>query len=222
MSAQRHLQGDRRGGHRPAGHGPQRPQGMERVDHRAAQVPLDPQAVGVLGDVGERIEGTGGQQREREPQRARCPGGREQARRGEHGAEGGDGGRAESPDQCAGGEPGEDRPGGEGREREAVDRVLHPQLLLHLRIAGQQVRQQRAVGEEQCADGDARATHGRGGVGDSHAYERTQSRVGASSAFPERPDGTARRGPVRAGGRDARLVRAWRDRQVHVHSPNVP
>src|SRR5699024_8592364 len=117
--------------------------------------------------------GPGHQQRERQDHGGRGPGGPQQPERRQDGSADGDRRGAEAPDQGTGSQTGQDRPGREGGQDQPVGRVRQPQLGLDLGVAGQQVRQQRPVGQEQSGDGTARMAQLRGQ--DSHTYQRTQA-----------------------------------------------
>jgi hypothetical protein len=63
--------------------------------------------------------------------------------------------RPEAADECSGGEPGHQGPIGERRDGESVLGVVEPEVGLDLRVARQQVGEDRTVREEQRCDGEA-------------------------------------------------------------------
>ncbi len=133
---------------RPSPHrspGADRPDRVESVDDRASVAPLHAEAVGVLRDIRDGVgclrRGTA--RRRTAPRRGE--GGGEQADAGEHGADHGDARRAEPADQHRGQEPRGDGTRRERGDREAVAEVVESESGLDLRVARQDVREQRPV-----------------------------------------------------------------------------
>lgn len=128
-------QRDRPGRHGAAQHRTDRPHGVERVDDGATVAALHPQSMCVLGDVGIRVSCAAEQQRGGEQQHRRRETGGEQTDAGQDGAGHGHLRRPEAPDDCCGRKTGDDRPDGEGGDRQPIGRVAEPQHLLDLGIA---------------------------------------------------------------------------------------
>ncbi len=140
---------DRAGAHQAAEHRTRRPDRMQRVDDEPPVVPLHPQAVHVLRDVGDRV----GRPRAEQRRRHGDAGGGEPGAQGEHrdqdAARDRDHRGAEPPDQRRRRRTGQQGSGGERGHRETEDRVRQAQVGLDLRETRQQVGEQRPVGQEQ-------------------------------------------------------------------------
>ena len=124
--AEVHGQGDaeagRGGPEQAAGDRADAPDTVEGVEDRPPVGPLDAQAVGVLGDVDDRVQGAGQEEGARERGPVRCRGGRPD-RGGEQGeAARGDPGGAEPADQRGRGQPRQEGAEGERGDRGAQRR----------------------------------------------------------------------------------------------------
>ena len=143
-----HVYRDRAGTHQAAEDRADRPHRVERVDYRAAVVALHAKAVRVLGDIGDRVRGPRGEQRGGEHDRRSGQAGDDHERCDADGADHRDARRVKPPDQRRGGEPRNQRAAGERCDRRAVHRIGQVQVGLDLRIARQQVGEQRPVGQK--------------------------------------------------------------------------
>ena len=140
----------------PADDRAERPPAVIAVHDRAPVAALDPHAVRVHGDVGDRIGRLGQQEREREPQPGAGDVDRQVRGRGQQLEGHARAGRAE-----AGHEPGGEQPGEEAAERseahgEPEGGVAQPDRVHELRIARQDRAEGGAVEEEDERDGPAR------------------------------------------------------------------
>ena len=138
------------------GNGTDAPHAVEGVDDGAPVATLDSQAVGVLRHVDHCIQRAGHEQDDgqRGPQGV---GDRHERQHRRHDDDAPDGNprRSEAVDESSGEETGQQGAEREGCDRRAQRRVRQAQVVLDLGVAGQEVGEERAVGEEERRDRDA-------------------------------------------------------------------
>ena len=142
--------------HRRAGDGADAPDGVQRVQDRAAVAPLDAQGVRVVRDVGHGVERAGDEQRERQREPDRRGADEHQVGRDDERADGCDDRGAPAGDERAAGQADEQRAEAvrpDGRPERGPREV---EAVLDLGVARDDVGVERAVGEEQGPDGGAR------------------------------------------------------------------
>ncbi|MGY3204595.1 hypothetical protein ACVW19_005110 [Streptomyces sp. TE5632] len=151
------------GGHGAAGDGADGPDGVEGVDDGAPVAALHPQAVGVLRDIGDRVHRSGQEQRSREQHHRVRHARDEDPRPGQQGARHRHPRRPQATDEDPRRHTGDDGPRRERRDGQPVSGVADAEIRLDLRIAGQEVREQGPVGEEEDGNGCASLPLGQGG-----------------------------------------------------------
>ena len=177
------MQGDRGRAQQSAQDRAHRPQGVQRIDDRAAVAALHPQSLGVLRDIGHRIRGTGREQRTGEGDGHGAHTGRQGEQRQQQTAPHGHPRRPEPPYQPGCRQPGDQCTGRERRHRQSERRVRQAQLRLDLRIPGQQPGEQRTIGQKQHRDrgaGTAVADIGNGSGGKPVTGAGDPGSIGAS------------------------------------------
>lgn len=159
------------------------PHAVQRIDDGPAVKTLHPQAVGVLRDVDDRVEGPHDEQHAAEGHPVRHKGDEQRGDSGHHDPHRRHARGAEAADGGAGEQPGQQRADRVRGQRGAEDGVAQAELGLDLRVARDDVEEHGAVGEEQRGDGGAGQAGLASGRGEGGSGHRLSDRVGAEEGI---------------------------------------
>ena len=138
---------------------------------------MDGERLRILAHIGDGVHGTAKQEACHEQHVGWGNAGPDGGECGANCAQHGKPRRSHLPDESGSCQPGEDSPNRPSGHRKSIHGVVDPQRGLDLRVTGNEVSKDRAVGEEKRGNGNARAAICRGQSVDwgLHVYNRTHA-----------------------------------------------